>query len=271
MPIKRNFTGKTVVVTGAAGGLGLAFALRFGRAGAKLALLDIQPAAVAAAADQLRAQGIETLALACDVADAQAVVSAVEQVTAHFGGVDVLINNAGISARAGFQQTHLAVFHKVMAVNFFGALYGTKAALGSLRQRKGLIITISSLAGFSPLLGRSAYSASKHALHGLFDSLRSELRGTGVGVLVVCPGFTATGIGAAALDGDGTVTRHPRSTAGKPAEPEQVAEQVFQAARRDKRLLVLTPIGKLGRIIHKLSPGLYERLMVRSMRSELER
>ncbi len=271
MGVKRNFTGKTVVVTGAAGGLGLAFARRFGRAGANVAMLDIKRTAVVSAAAQLRTQGIETLALPSDISDARAVVSAMEQVMARFGGVDVLINNAGISARDAFQQTRLAVFHKVMDVNFFGALYATKAALGSLRQRKGLIITISSLAGFTPLLGRTAYSASKHALHGLFDSLRSELRGTGVEVLIVCPGFTATGIGMAALDGDGSITRHPQSTVGKPALPEQVAEQTFQAAQRGKRLAVLTPIGKLGRIINKVSPDLYEWLMVRSMRSELKR
>jgi NAD(P)-dependent dehydrogenase (short-subunit alcohol dehydrogenase family) len=267
----RQFSGKTVVVTGAAGGLGLAFAQRFGRAGSRIAMLDIQAQAVTAAAEQLRDTGVYTLALACDVSDPASVAAAMEQVIEHFGGVDVLINNAGISARDGFAQTRLAVFDRVMAVNFFGPLYGTKAALGSLVRRRGLIITISSLAGFTPLLGRSAYAASKHALHGLFDSLRSELRASGVGILIVCPGFTATGIGTAALDGEGRITRHPQSTAGRPATPEQVAEQVFQAAQKNKRLLVLTAIGRLGRIINKLSPALYEWLMVRAMRKELQR
>ncbi|RJQ87342.1 MAG: SDR family oxidoreductase [Desulfobacteraceae bacterium] len=271
MPTRRHFEGKTVVVTGAAGGMGAAFARRFGQAGAGVALLDRKADALARTAARLRAEGIDATALVCDVSDAQAVSAAMAMVMATSGGVDVLINNAGISARAAFAQTRPAVFHKVMAVNFFGALYATQAALDSLLARRGLIITISSLAGFTPLLGRTAYAASKHALHGLFDSLRSELRGTGVGVLIVCPGFTATDIGSSALDGDGSLTRHPQSTAGKPAMPEEVAEQVFQAARRDKRLLVLTPIGRLGRLINKLSPALYEWLMVRSMRRELER
>ncbi|MFO7709160.1 MAG: SDR family oxidoreductase [Desulfobacterales bacterium] len=267
----RNFTNRVVVVTGAAGGLGLAFARRFGRAGARVAMLDLRREAVEAAADALRAQGIETLALACDVADPHAIIAAVERVLDRFGGIDVLINNAGISARAGFAATRLSVFQRVMAVNFFGPLYGTKAALGALRRRRGLIVTISSPAGFSPLYGRTAYAASKHALHGLFDSLRSELRGSGVEVLIVCPGFTATGIGTAALDGDGSITRHPQSTAGRPATPDQVAESVFQAARRHRRLLVLSPVARLGRAIHTLSPRLYEWLMVRAMRKELER
>jgi NAD(P)-dependent dehydrogenase (short-subunit alcohol dehydrogenase family) len=268
---RRDFRNKVVVVTGAAGGMGLAFARRFGRAGARVAMLDLKQRQVAGAAEGLRAEGIDTLALACDVADPRAVVLAVEQVLERYGGIDVLINNAGISARAAFADTRLAVFHKVMAVNFFGALYGTKAALAALRRSRGLIITISSLCGFSPLYGRTAYAASKHALHGLFDSLRSELRGTGVAVLMVCPGFTATGIGTAALDGDGSITRHPQTTAGKPAAPGQVAEQVYRAARRNRRLLVLTPVGRLARMIHKVSPRLYEWLMVRKMRKELER
>ncbi len=251
--------------------MGLAFARRFGRSGARLAILDIKAQAVRTAAAQLRAEGVEVLSLSCDISDAQSVNAAMDRVLAHYGAIDVLINNAGISARAAFAQTRPEVFQRVMAVNFFGALYGTQAALSSLLQRRGLIITISSLAGFTPLLGRSAYAASKHALHGLFDSLRSELRGSGVGVLIVCPGFTATGIGTAALDGDGAITHHPQSTAGKPATPEQVAEKVFQAARRDKRLLVLTPIGRLGRLIQMGSPRLYEWMMVRAMQSELAR
>lgn len=268
---KRDFKGRTVVVTGAAGGLGQAFARRFGQAGARIAMLDIRQEAVSEAAEKLQAEGVETLGLGCDVTEPLSVVNALEQVMNQFGGVDVLINNAGISVRAAFEKTHLSVFHKVMSVNFFGPLYGTRAALGSLRRRRGLIVVISSLCGFSPLLGRTAYSASKHALHGLFDSLRSELRGSGVGVLIVCPGFTSTGLGKAALDGDGSITSHPQSTVGRLASPEQVADQVFEAAGRNRKLLVLTPVGKLGRIVNKLSPGLYEWIMVRSVRSELER
>lgn len=268
---RRNFKDKTVVITGAAGGLGSAFARRFAQAGAGIAMLDIRQDAVEEAAERLQTEGLETFALGCDISDAESVVNALDQVVGHFGGVDVLINNAGIAVRAAFDQTHLSVFHKVMDINFFGAIYCTRAFLGSLRRSKGLIIVVSSLAGFSPLLGRTAYSASKHALHGLFDSLRSELRGSGVGVLIVCPGFTATGFGKSALDGDGSITSHPQSTVGKLDSPEHVAKQVFEAAKRNKRLLVLTPVGKLGRIINKLSPALYEWMMVWSTRSELER
>ncbi len=134
-----------------------------------------------------------------------------------------------------------------------------------------MIIVISSVAGFAPLLGRTGYSASKHALHGLFDSLRAELSGTGVGVLLVCPGFTATNIDKSALDADGRPTTHPQSKVGQVAKPANVAEAVLRAAEQNRRLLVLSRVGRLSRLISKLYPALYERLMIRSVRSELER
>ncbi|RJR17907.1 MAG: SDR family oxidoreductase [Desulfobacteraceae bacterium] len=271
MAHRRDFRGKAVVVTGAASGIGLALARRFGQAGSTMAMLDINKDALTEASSRLANMGIRTMHVECDVSDPHCVAGAMEEVIKDLGGVDVLINNAGISARAAFAATRLEVFHRVMGVNFFGALYCTKACLESLLERKGLVITISSLAGFSPLLGRSAYSASKHALHGLFDTLRSEFRRTGLDFLIVCPGFTATAIGISALDGDGAITRHPQSTAGRPSKPEHVADQIFRAAEKNRKLLILSRIGHLGRFINKISPSLYEYLMIKSMRSELER
>ena len=244
MPIKRVFAEQTVVVTGAAGGMGLAFARRFGQAGARVAMLDVKAADVEAAAGALALEGIDTFALGCDVSDAESVASAMARVMERFGGVDVLINNAGISARAAFEATHLAVFHRVMGINFFGALYATKATLGSLKRRKGLIITISSLAGFSPLLvAHSLFGQQARPARGCSTPCAANCAAQASGVLVVCPGFTATGIGTSALDGDGSIASHPQSTVGKPATPDQVADQVFKAAQENRRMLVLTPIG----------------------------
>lgn len=267
----RNYSGKSVVITGAAGGLGRAFARRFARAGARLALLDLDDAAVGEQAGELNAQGHAALGLACDVSEEASCRAAMEQALSFLGGVDLLVNNAGITHRSAFAQTDSPVFRRVMGVNFFGALYCTQAALPSLIQRNGQIIVVSSIAGFAPLLGRTGYSASKHALHGLFDSLRSELMDDGVDVLIVCPGFTRTGITTAALDGDGSTTMHPQSTLGRISEPADVVEEIFKAAQRNKRLLVLSPVGKLTRALTRLAPGLYEKLMARSMKKELER
>lgn len=272
MGARRDFKGKTVVITGAAGGMGAAFARRFGQAGARLGLLDLKADSVEALSTDLVGMGIESLGIACDVTRAEECQAAITSVVQRFGGIDVLINNAGITHRSAFRETKLEVFQRIMEVNFFGSLYCAKAALDSLIERKGLIIAVSSVAGFSPLYGRSGYAASKHALHGLFDSLRSELRNAGVDVMIVCPGFTATGISTSALDGDGQITQHPQSTFGRISKPEEVADAVFRAASSGKkRLVVLSAVGRLTRIVHKMFPGLYERLMARSLSSELER
>ncbi len=169
------FQRKVVVVTGGCSGIGRALVLRMARAGARLAILDLDPAAldslVRHLADHLNA---EATGLPCDVAEAEQVSRAIEQVLERFGGIDVLINNAGITHRSTFAETDLRVFQRVMAVNFFGALHCTKAALPSLLERQGQIIVLSSLSGFTPLLYRSAYNASQQALHGLFDTPRHD-------------------------------------------------------------------------------------------------
>jgi NAD(P)-dependent dehydrogenase (short-subunit alcohol dehydrogenase family) len=260
-----------VVVTGGASGLGAAYARRFARAGAKLALLDLDLAGAERLAAELGAGGSEGLALACDVRDESACRAAVAAVQERFGGIDVLVNNAGITHRSAFAETETAVFRRVMDVNFFGSLHCTKAALPALLARRGLVIAVSSIAGVAPLYGRTGYAASKHAVQGFFASLRGELAPLGVDVLIVCPGFTATGIASAALDGDGSVTSHPQSTVGTLATPESVAEAVFRAASAGRSLLVLSAAGKAAFLLSRLWPALYDRLMAASLRSELAR
>jgi short-subunit dehydrogenase len=152
-----------------------------------------------------------------------------------------------------------------MDVNFFGALHCTQAALASLVARRGLVIVISSVAGFAPLAGRCAYSASKHALHGLFETLRSEQAANGLAVMMVCPGFTRTSIEAHALAGDGRALRGGRSTFGRQADPDAVADAIYRGAARRRRLLVLTTVGKLSWIVARVWPALFERMMLRRM------
>jgi short-subunit dehydrogenase len=162
------------------------------------------------------------------------------------------------------------VFEKVMAVNFFGALYCTQAALAGLKASRGMIIVNESIAALAPVLGRSAYCASKHALHGLFTTIRAELKEAGVHVLIACPGFTATALQTRALGPDGRVTTKSRTMAGSEASAEKVAEAIFEAAQRHRRLLVMTPVGKLTYWLNRLAPGLYEYLMIRQLRAELD-
>ena len=267
----RRYAGKVALITGAAGGLGRALCARYAAEGARLALLDLDADGLGSLAAELTASGAEALALPGDITDEAYCSDAVARAAAHFGGVDLLINNAGLTARSAFGDTDPGVFRKVMEVNYFGALHCTRAALPWLLQRRGQVIAISSVAGVAPLYGRTAYAASKHAMVGLFSTLRAEMLEHGVSVTVACPGFIDTGFSANALDGDGSVTAHPQSKVGGTASAEQVAEQIYRAARRDQALLVLSAAGQVSRLLGALAPGLYQRLMARTLRKELQR
>jgi NAD(P)-dependent dehydrogenase (short-subunit alcohol dehydrogenase family) len=268
---RRKFSNKVVVVTGAASGIGLAVARRFARVGATCALLDMDEGRLERCEQQMRNVGHRVMGLRCDVAQRTDCETAMRAVIDGFGGIDVLFNNAGITQRSAFTETCIEVYERVMAVNFFGALYCTKAAIHSLIQRRGMIISNESIAGLAPLLGRTGYAASKHAMHGLFTSLRSEVRDQGVHVMVVCPGFIRTNLQDRALGGDGTVTRHPQSRIGRQDTPERTAEAIFRGAEKEKDLLVLTGMGKMAYWISRLAPAFYERRMAIRFKAELER
>ena len=242
---RRSFEGKTVVVTGAAGGLGKALSERFARAGARVGGVDVDAGAA-----------IE-IAVA-DLADEAAAFAAFDQLRRQLGPIDVLIANAGITRVKRFAAGESAAVRRVMEVNFLGAVHATAAAIDDLVARRGLIVAVSSVAGFAPLLGRSGYSASKHALHGFFDTLRAELHGTGVDVLVVCPSFIATGIR------ERSGGRLDRAVGGEDS-PEAVAEKIFAAAVRRQRFLATGRLGKLSFWVHRFAPRLYETLMRRSI------
>jgi NAD(P)-dependent dehydrogenase (short-subunit alcohol dehydrogenase family) len=265
----REFAGKTVIITGAAGGLGRALAQRFAAAGANVAALDRDAPALAATVDRLSAAGGSAIALPCDVTQPDDCTHAIAAAQRMFGGVDVVVNNAGITHRSAFAGTDPAVIRRVMEVNFFGALHITHAALEDLLARRGMVIAISSVAGFAPLVARTGYAASKHALHGFFDSLRSELEPAGVKVLLVCPSFIATGIEKNALAGDGSPARHPQAIVGRRATPEAMAEKIFVAAQREQRLLLPDRVSRASWWVSRLAPRLYERLMVRKLSREL--
>lgn len=266
---KREFKDKVVVITGGASGIGLAVARRFARAGAVCALLDMDEAGLSRRAAEFEAAGRRVMIRVCDVTRQTDCEAAIQAVIERFGGIDVLFNNAGITQRSRFAETKPAVHEKVMAVNFFGALYCTRAAIWSLIERRGLIMVNESIAGVAPLLGRTGYSASKHALHGLFTSLRAEVRGYGLHVMIVCPGFIRTHLQERALGADGAVTRRPQSFMGRQQSAESAAEAIFRGACREKDMLVLTAVGKLGYWVSRLAPAFYERQMTRRFRAEL--
>lgn len=267
---QREFAGKVVAITGAASGLGQALARAFAAAGARVAALDRDAAGAEALAAELRGEGRQALGLVCDVTDAAACERAMAAVIASWGGIDVLVNNAGITHRSAYRRTDPAVTRRVMEVNFFGSVQCTRAALDALCQSRGLIIVVSSVAGFAPLIARTGYAAAKHALHGFFESLRTELAPDGVGVLLVCPSFIATGIDRNALGGDGRPARHAQQIVGVRAQAEDIAAEILRAAGKGKRLLLPGRTAKLAWWVSRLAPRYYARVMARRLRGEME-
>jgi len=183
-------TEKTIVLTGASAGIGQALAIALAQQQVNLVLAARNEAALVETVEACIQQGGQAITVSTDVTDPDACKHLIDQAAQHFGSIDVLVNNAGISAIARFEDvTDLSIFDQVMRVNYLGAVYCTYHALPYLKASKGLLVAISSLCGKQGVPTRSGYVASKHAMQGFFDTLRIELQGIGVDVLVVSPGF----------------------------------------------------------------------------------
>lgn len=267
----RRFDAKVVMVSGAAGGLGTALCRRFGAAGAQIVAVDRDAAGLQRLGQHLATQSVQVLTLPTDITDVMACRVAVDAALARFGRLDGLVNNAGISHRSLLRDTDPATIRRVMDVNFFGAVQLTLAALPQLLARHGAIVAISSVAGFAPLIGRTGYAASKHALHGFFDSLRSEVEDEGVSVTLVCPSFIRTGIGAAATDGSGAPVSSQRVTTGGESTPDEVAGRIFGAVAARRRLLLPDAVSRQAWWLSRLAPDLYTKIMKRRLGKEFAR
>ena len=189
------YAGKVVVVTGASQGIGKALCLELAPQGPRLVLAARDAGALERVAAECRPAGAETLVVPTDVADESACRALVAKVVERFGALDVLVNNAGIGMLARFEDvTDLSLYERLMRVNYLGSVYPTAYALPHLKRSGGQIVAVSSLAGLSGVPMRTAYAATKHAQMGFFDSLRVELRGTGVSVTVIAPYFVQSEI-----------------------------------------------------------------------------
>jgi short-subunit dehydrogenase len=212
-------------------------------------------------AETIRRSGGEALTVACDVAKEADCREMVAQAKAQFGRIDALINNAGISMRALLQDAEPKVIEQVMQVNFSGTLYCTKFALDEIVKAKGHIVGVSSIAGYRGLPGRTGYSASKFAMQGFLEALRTELLHKGVHVLVACPGFTASNIRNVALTGDGSSQGESPLAEGKLMTSEEVADHIYRAMVRRKRTLILTTQGKFTVLLNKLFPKMMDKIV----------
>lgn len=252
---------RVVLISGAGGGLGAALCRGYVAHGDCVVALEPVDAALQALLATLPANQVLGLGgTAGDVTQLASCSAAVTAAVQRFGGVDIIINNAGITQRSLFQEADLAQLRRVMEVNYLGAVHLTHAALPQLIARRGVVAAVSSVAGFAPLLGRSAYCASKHALHGFFDTLRCELAPQGVAVCLASPAFIATGIASSG----GTA----RVATGGESSPDTIAQALRQAIARRQPQLLPDRTSRLAWWVSKLAPALYARTMTRRIAPE---
>src|SRR6201996_3103606 len=255
-----NLKDKTVIITGASSGIGKSLATEFAKRGANLVLGARQFVTLCEIA-----QGLETdfciraVAVQCDVAVEEDCQHLIKQAFATFGKIDVLVNNAGISMRALFNDADVSVLKTVMDVNFWGTVYCTKYALPEILKSKGSIVGVSSIAGYKGLPGRTGYSASKFAMNGFLDALRVENLKTGVHVMTACPGFTASNIRNTALNAGGKQQGESTMEEDKMMTADEVAKIIVQGVEDRARTLIMTAQGKLTVFLNKILPGFLDK------------
>jgi short-subunit dehydrogenase len=245
------FRHKSIVLTGASSGIGRALARQLAEQGAWLALaarsrqeLDEAAAECLAAGS---AAGARVIAVPTDVAEEAQCRALVARAAAEFGGVDVLVNNAGVS------------------MNYLGAVYCTHAALPHLVRSRGRIVAVSSLAGKTGVPTRTAYAASKHAMAGFFDSLRIELAPRGVTVTMIYPGFVATGVRRHAFGPDGRPLGESPVREGEVMTAEACARRIVRAAAGREREVVMTMRGRVGQWLRLVAPRLTDAIARRAI------
>jgi short-subunit dehydrogenase len=248
------FSDKVVAVTGGSEGIGRALVERLLEIGCKVSTCGRN-------SDKLYELQLhhphKTLhTVVADVSHENDCRQFIESTLKEFGGIDVLINNAGVSMRGLFNEPKVETIHHLMNVNFWGALYCTKHALPSILERRGDIVGVSSIAGYRGLPGRTGYSASKYALIGWLEALRTELLTTGVNVMWVCPGFTISNIRFAALNAEGKPHAETSMEESKMMSAEECAEHILKAIAKRKRTLILTMQGRFTVWMNRLFGGL---------------
>jgi NADP-dependent 3-hydroxy acid dehydrogenase YdfG len=227
---------KVVAITGASKGIGAELARQLAAKGASVVLAARGEKELEEVAEECRKLGAKVVTVKADVTqdrDCQAIVSGA---VVAFGRLDVLVNNAGATMWARFEDIKdVSILKAIMDVNYMGAVYCTKHALPRLRETKGLIVGISSLAGRTGVPTRTGYSAAKHAMVGFFDSLRIELDGSGVAVTMIYPGFVATGIRENATGPDGKPILVSPVKEGEVMAVEDCARRIVIAIERRER------------------------------------
>lgn len=261
---------KVVIITGASSGIGEALVRNYTAQGAKVVLAARNIEKLKVLSDEIQTYENQLLCIKTDVSKEEDCKKLIESAVDRFGRIDILINNAGISMRALFEETEISVIKKLMDVNFWGTVYCTKFALPYLLKSKGSVVAVSSIAGYKGLPGRTGYSSSKFAIHGFLEVLRIENMKKGLHVLTACPGFTASNIRNTALAADGSQQGESPRDEGKMMTAEEVAGYIANAIIKRKPSLTLTFQGKLTVWLNKFFPQLVDKLVYNHMAKEAD-
>ena len=258
---------KVIIITGASSGIGKALAHHFAKKGSRLVLAARNKDKLDQVEEVLRKE-TELITAIADVSKESNCKELIRQAMDRFGRIDVLINNAGISMRALFNEADLTVIKNVMDINFWGTAYCTKYALPHLLESKGSVVGVSSIAGYVGLPARTGYSASKFAMQGFLEALRAENLEKGLHVLIACPGFTASNIRNTALTADGSTQGESPRKEEKMMSAEEVAEHIYNAVKRRDQNLILTFEGKAAVFLKKFFPKTIQRMVFNKLKKE---
>lgn len=267
---------KTIVITGASDGIGAEIARQLAarhKQDAALVLAARNEAALQAVATQCRGHGAQTLVVRTDVSDAAQCRALIAAAAAQFGGIDALINNAGMSAQALLEEVKaedLAWYEDLMRINLWGSVWCTHAALPHLKASRGHIVAVSSLAGLVGVPGRTAYSATKFAMTGFFEALRVELKQAGVSVTTAYPGVVATQIRYRGYNAAGQAAGRSGLKEDDAMSVEECARLIIDGMQSRQREVVMTAKGKLGRWLKLLAPGVVENLALAALKDDVK-
>jgi dehydrogenase/reductase SDR family member 7B len=259
---------KVVIITGATSGIGKALAYECASRGARLVISGRNNEKLMEISEDLLRTGFRVLPVRADVSSEVDCRELIRRAAEHYGTIDVMINNAGISMRALFEDVDIDVLRKLMDTNFWGTVYCSRFALPYLLKSKGSLVGISSIAGYKGLPGRTGYSSSKFAMQGLLEVIRIENRKKGLHVLIAAPGFTASNIRNVALAKDGSQQGETPLDESKLMPAEAVAQKIAEAIVKRKRSLVLTTTGKLTVLLNKFAPSLMDKMVYNHMAKE---
>ena len=261
---------KVAVITGGSSGIGEALAYKFSEENFDVVIGGTNRERIKSVISNIKEKGGRGEGISHDVSSSDDVKKMVDLAINKFGGIDVLICNAGISIRSLFQDVDIKSFEKLFGINFLGSVYSVKHSLPHIIKSSGSIIAISSLNGFIATPTRTAYVSSKHAIQGFFDSLRLELKRKNVHVMVASPGYVHSNFRKNTLKSDGKKEGKTSRDNAKMMSPEEVAEKVFRGYVTKKRDLIFTLRGKLAHLIKNWFPKVADRLAYNEILNERE-